>query len=73
MARSSHAGQGHAQIVGLYLIITTSILNDQVVDLNEYFGVAGAIIFINRSRLELVRLDNLLELWCQSTKCASPW
>jgi hypothetical protein len=52
--RSNRAGQCRRQIVGLYPIISSSRFNDHVVDLDEFFGVARAVIFVNQSRLELV-------------------
>jgi hypothetical protein len=43
-----------------------------VVDLDEFFKVAGADIFIDRSRLELICLGSMLERWCQSTEHTLP-
>jgi hypothetical protein len=52
------------QIVGLYLIVTSYGFNDRVVNLDEFFRVAGVVILVNRPRLELVGLGDLLECWC---------
>jgi hypothetical protein len=70
--RPCHAGQSLGQIVGLHLIVTFGGLNDPVVNLDEFFGVARAVILVDRSRLELVRLGNLPELGCQSTERSPP-
>jgi hypothetical protein len=44
-----------------------------VVNFDELFWIAGAIVLINRSRLELVGLGDLHEPGCQSVECAPPW
>jgi hypothetical protein len=43
-----------------------------VVDLDELFWVAGAVKFVDRSRLELVGPGDLLELRCQNVERALP-
>jgi hypothetical protein len=70
--RSGHAGQNRGQIVGLYHIVTASGLNSRVVDLDELFGIAGDVILVDQSRLELVGSSHLPELGRQSTERVSP-
>jgi hypothetical protein len=36
-------------------------LNDHVVDLDEFFGIAGTVILVNRSMLEFVKPGDLFE------------
>jgi hypothetical protein len=71
--RSACAGQSHRQIVGFHPIITSSGLNERVIDLDELFGVVGVVILVNQSRFELVGLGDLPEHGCQSTERAPPW
>jgi hypothetical protein len=70
--RSGHTGQSRGQIVSFHPIVTASSLNDHVVDLGEFIGVAGAVILVDRLRLELVVSHNLHQLRCQSTEHAPP-
>jgi hypothetical protein len=58
--RSGHARQSRGQIV------------DHAVDLDELFGVTGAIILVDWPRLEFVEPGILLELGCKSIECAPP-
>jgi hypothetical protein len=51
------------QIVGLYSIVSSCGLNDCVIDLDELFGIAGYIIFVDVPNLKLLWLDDLSE-WC---------
>jgi hypothetical protein len=37
--------QCHGQIVGLYLIVSSYSLDDCMIDLDEFFEIAGSIIF----------------------------
>jgi hypothetical protein len=57
--RSSCARQCREQIVGFYSIVFPHGLNDRVVHLDELFWVAGTIILVDGSKLELVRLGDL--------------
>jgi hypothetical protein len=43
-----------------------------VVYLDELFGVAGAVVLVNRTKLELVGPGDLPEPGCQSMECAPP-
>jgi hypothetical protein len=59
--RSSCAGQCRGQIVGFYPIVSSGGLNDRVIDLDEFFRIAGSVILVDRFRLELVRTSDLPE------------
>jgi hypothetical protein len=59
--RPSYTGQCREHIVGLYPIISPRGLNDCVVDLDELLWVAGAVILVDRPRLELVRPGDQIE------------
>jgi hypothetical protein len=54
-------GQCHEQIVGLYPNISPYGFIDCVVDLDELLWVAGAVIFVDAPKLELVRPSDLCE------------
>jgi hypothetical protein len=56
---SDRVGQCYRQIVGIYSIVTSCSLDDRVVNLDDFFSVAGAVILVDRSRLELVRSRDL--------------
>jgi hypothetical protein len=43
-----------------------------MIDLDEFFGVAGPIILVDVPSLELLWLDHLPEWWSQSTETAYP-
>jgi hypothetical protein len=45
--------QSRGQIVGFYPIITSSGLNDRVVDLDELFRITEVVILVDRLKLEL--------------------
>jgi hypothetical protein len=51
----------HGQIVGFYSIVSSNDLDDSMVDLDELFRIAGAIILVDVSGLELLWLGNLPE------------
>jgi hypothetical protein len=70
--RSSRARQYREQIVGLYPIVASCGLNDRVVDLDEFFRVAGTVIFTNLPRLELVSPNDLLSDGARARKPPLP-
>jgi hypothetical protein len=59
--RSGHIGQCRGHIVGLYPIISSRGLNDIMIDLDEFFWIAGDVILVNMPGLKLLWPDDLLE------------
>jgi hypothetical protein len=70
--RSGRAGQCHGKKVGLNPIISSSGLNDGMINLNKLFRIVGPVILINVAILELVRPLELFEWSCQSMKPTFP-
>jgi hypothetical protein len=66
--RSGHVRQSYGQIVDHHSIVTSSGLDDHVVDLDELFRVTGAVILVDQPRVELVWPSNSPELGRQSTE-----
>jgi hypothetical protein len=58
---SDHAKQCRRQIIGLYSIVSSSGLNDRMIDLVKFFWIVEAIILVNMPRLELVWPNDLPE------------
>jgi hypothetical protein len=58
--------------VGLYPIISTSSFYDDLINLNKFFRIAGAVILINVACLELGWPPDLPEWSCQSAEPTSP-
>jgi hypothetical protein len=59
--QSGRSGQCRMQEVGIYSIISTDSFYDDLINLNKFFGIAGAIILINVTCLELGRPPDLPE------------
>jgi hypothetical protein len=59
--RSSYTKQCREQIVGFHSILSPHGLYDRVVDLDELFWVAGAIILVDGPRFKLVKPGDLPE------------
>jgi hypothetical protein len=62
--RSGRIGQCRGQIVGLHLIISSCGLDDCLIDLDEFFRIAGPIIIVNVPSLELVWPYDIPK-WCR--------
>jgi hypothetical protein len=54
-------------VIGLYIVITVCCLDNYGVDLDPLSRVGGAIILLDRARLELQGPDNPPKIW---SKCA---
>jgi hypothetical protein len=49
----------HGQIVGLYLIVSSSGLDDCMIDLDELLRIAGPVILVDVPDLEFLWPNNL--------------
>jgi hypothetical protein len=65
MFRPNPAGQ--SGVISLYIVITVCYLDNHGVDLDPLSRVSGAIILLDRARLELRGLDNPLKIWSECT------
>jgi hypothetical protein len=61
------------QKVGLHPIISTDGFYDGLINLNKFFRIAGSVILINVTHLELGCPPDFSERSCQSVETSPPY